>query len=62
MIADVGHIDFLLCRDELVETRSTADAVERPSPIHLLRSGITVISENTKFQFEVVDDPLNIPT
>ena len=43
-------------------TRSTADAVERPSPVHLLRAAITRTSENTKFQFEVVDDPLNIPT
>ena len=43
-------------------TRSTANAVERPSPVHLLRAAVTRISENPEFQFEVVDDPLNIST
>ena len=45
-----------------IETRSTADAVERPSPVNLLRATVMRISGNTKFQFEVVDDPLNIST
>ena len=42
-------------------TRSTANAAERPSPVHLLRAAVT-ISETSKFQFEVVDDPLYIST
>ena len=29
-------------------TRSTADAVERPSPINLLRAAVMGISENTQ--------------
>ena len=41
----------------LLATRSTADAVERPSPVNLLRAAVTGIGENTQFQFDVVDDP-----
>ena len=34
-----------LCK---IKTRSTADAVERPSPVNLLRAAVTGIGENTQ--------------
>ena len=55
-----GHSVGFTFDYDLIQRR-TANAVECPSPVHLLRAAITGISENTKFQFEVVD-PLNIPT
>ena len=40
--------NFLLSCRLAGATRSTADAVERPSPVNLLRAAVTGIGENTQ--------------